>query len=119
MESESTSQFYTMSENGEEEFPHLSSQERVARIRQTFSVLPPLATSSMKGSNTNSSNMTSNSSNSTFFSNNGSSSLSPDISSTSTTPRLTSEMSTTAIMRNFFLPLTRHIKHVDDAKTHV
>merc|ERR1719189_1704339 len=106
MESESTSQFYTMSENGEEEFPHLSSQERVARIRQTFSVLPPLATSSMKGSTTNSSNLTSNSSNSTFFSNNGSSSLSPDNSSTSTTPRLTSEMSTTAIMRNFLPPNT-------------
>merc|ERR1719427_1515226 len=84
LDSGSMSQFYTMSETAEEEFPQLSSQERVARIRQTFSVLPPLATSSMKGSNTNSSNMTSNSSNSTFFSNNGSSSLSPDMSSTAT-----------------------------------
>ena len=36
MELESTSQFYTMSENGEEEFPHLSSQERVARSAQNF-----------------------------------------------------------------------------------
>ena len=31
LDSESMSQFYTMSETGEEEFPQLSSQERVAR----------------------------------------------------------------------------------------
>lgn len=31
MDAESMSQFYTMSETAEEEFPHLSSQERVAR----------------------------------------------------------------------------------------
>lgn len=74
------SQFYTMSEAGSEDFLQLSHQERVAKIRQTFTVLPPLATSSVKGS-----------SNSTVQS--ATSSLSPD-------------MSTTAIMRNFLPPNT-------------
>jgi hypothetical protein len=84
-------QFYTMSEAASsEDLLQLAHQERVARIRQTFTVMPPLATSSNKGSVTNSSNMTSNSSNSTFLS---SASLSPD-------------MSTTAIMRSFLPPNT-------------
>ena len=86
-----TSQFYTMSEAEEEDFQQLSHQERVARVRATFSVVPPLATSSQKGS-TNSSNLTSSSSNSTFF-NSTSASLSPN-------------MSSTAIMRNFLPPNT-------------
>merc|ERR1719319_288117 len=56
-------QFYTMEEGEVEgEHLHLSHQERVARVRSTFSVLPPLATSSLRGSTSASSNPNSTSS---------------------------------------------------------
>ena len=75
------SQFYTMSEADTEDFLLMSNQERTAKIKQTFSCLPPLATSSVKtGSSTNSTPNTTNTS-----------SLSPD-------------MSTTAVMRTFLPP---------------
>ena len=75
-------QFYTMSEADSEEFLLMSNQERTAKIKATFSCLPPLATSSVK-TGTGSSNNSSSTPNS--------SSLSPD-------------MSTTAIMRTFLPP---------------
>ena len=75
-------QFYTMSEADSEEFLLMSNQERTAKIKATFSCLPPLATSSVKAG-TGSSNNSSSTPNS--------SSLSPD-------------MSTTAIMRTFLPP---------------
>ena len=87
--SETDSQFYTMSEAGSEDFLGLGEQERVARIRQTFTVMPPLATSSVRGNSTT--NTSGNSSNTTMFST--ASSLSPN-------------MSATAIMRNFLPPNT-------------
>ena len=85
-------QFYRMTEAGrpEEEFPGLlSSQERVARIKQTFEVLAPLATSSLQ-----------NSSGSTFLSSGHSTfdTVSP--------PSLSPDMSATAIMKNFLPPNT-------------
>ena len=73
--------FYTMSEADSEDFLLMTNQERTAKIKQTFSCLPPLATSSVKtGSSANSTPNTTNTS-----------SLSPD-------------MSTTAVMRTFLPP---------------
>ena len=74
-------QFYTMSEADSEDFLLMTNQERTAKIKATFSCLPPLATSSVKTQN---SSITSGSTPNT-------SSLSPD-------------MSTTAIMKTFLPP---------------
>ena len=92
-------QFFQMADHGgrsaeEEEFPgQLSSQERVARIKQTFEILAPLATSSMQ-------NTYSSASNSTFLSSGHSTfdTVSP--------PSLSPDMSATAIMKNFLPPNT-------------
>ena len=73
-------QFYTMSEADPEDFLLMSNQERTAKIKATFSCLPPLATSSVKTNSSNNSSLTPNSS-----------VLSPD-------------MSTTAIMKTFLPP---------------
>ena len=73
-------QFYTMSEADPEDFLLMSNQERTAKIKATFSCLPPLATSSVKTNSSNNSSLTPNSS-----------ALSPD-------------MSTTAIMKTFLPP---------------
>merc|ERR1719397_106651 len=70
-----------MSEADSDDFLLMSNQERTAKIKATFSCLPPLATSSVK---TNSSN--------------NSSSLTPNSSV------LSPDMSTTAIMRTFLPP---------------
>ena len=69
-----------MSEADPEDFLLMSNQERTAKIKATFSCLPPLATSSVKTNSSNNSSLTPNSS-----------ALSPD-------------MSTTAIMRTFLPP---------------
>ena len=73
-------QFYTMSEADSDDFMLMSNQERTAKIKATFSCLPPLATSSVKTNSSNNSSLTPNSS-----------ALSPD-------------MSTTAIMKTFLPP---------------
>ena len=82
-------QFYTMITNNED-LSVLSNQERVARIKQTFQILPPLATSSLQNSNTSNTTLLS-SGHSTFDT--ISYSLSPD-------------MTTTAIMKQFLPPNT-------------
>ena len=81
--------FYTMTDQ-REDFSILCNQERVARIRQTFQVLPPLATSSAHNSNNTNSTLTS-SGHSTFD---------------TTSPSLSPDMSTTAIMKQFLPPNT-------------
>jgi len=78
-------EFYTMTD-AVEDISMLSNQERVAKIKQTFQVLPPLATSSLQTSNN------SNNSGHTTF----------DTTSASLSP----EMSTTAIMKQFLPPNT-------------
>ena len=82
-------QFYAMI-GDTQDLSSLSNQERVARIRQTFQVLPPLATSSLQNSNTSNTTLLS-SGHSTLDS--ISYSLSPD-------------MTTTAIMKQFLPPNT-------------
>jgi len=74
-------QFYTMSEADSEDFLLMTNQERTAKIKATFSCMPPLATSSVKTQ--------SSSNNST---------------STPNTSSLTPDMSTTAVMRTFLPP---------------
>ncbi len=86
-------QFYQMADDGrsEEEFPGLlSSQERVARIKQTFEVLAPLATSSVQNTYSSSSSTFLSSGHSTF--------------DTVSPPSLSPDMSATAIMKNFLPP---------------
>lgn len=92
-------QFYEMADDGrstEEFLGLLSSQERVARIKQTFEVLAPLATSSVQNTYSSSSG----GGNSTFFSS-GHSTL-----DTVSPPSLSPDMSATAIMKNFLPPNT-------------
>eukprot|EP00092_Neocalanus_flemingeri_P034679 GFUD01037729.1.p1 GENE.GFUD01037729.1~~GFUD01037729.1.p1 ORF type:complete len:1081 (+),score=389.16 GFUD01037729.1:338-3244(+) len=84
-------QFYTMSDTGSEEFLLMSNQERTAKIKATFSCLPPLATSSVRTNSSTNSCSTLLSGHTTFSSTNNSTSLTPD-------------MSTTAIMRTFLPP---------------
>ena len=48
--------FYKMTDSVED-FAQLSNQERVAKIKQTFQILPPLATSSLQNSNNTSSSL--------------------------------------------------------------
>jgi len=87
----SSDQFYTMSDTGSEDMLTMSNQERTAKIKATFSCLPPLATSSIKTNNSNNSANTFQSGHTTLSSTNTSTSLTPD-------------MSTTAIMRTFLPP---------------
>jgi len=84
-------QFYTMSDTVSEDFMMMSNQERTAKIKATFSCLPPLATSSVKTNNSTNSASTFQSGHTTLSSNSTSTSLTPD-------------MSTTAIMRTFLPP---------------
>jgi len=84
-------QFFTMSDTVSEDFMMMSNQERTAKIKATFSCLPPLATSSVKNSNSSNSGSTLQSGHTTLSSTNTSTSLTPD-------------MSTTAIMRTFLPP---------------
>jgi len=84
-------QFYTMSDAGSEDFLLMSNQERTAKIKATFSCLPPLATSSVRTNSSSNSCSTLHSGHTTFSSTNNSTSLTPD-------------MSTTAIMRTFLPP---------------
>ena len=81
-------QFYTMcDQDSESDLLQLSHQERTAKIRQTFSCLPPLATSSVKtDSGTNSSL--------------GGTTLSTTSNSASINP----DLSTTAVMRTLLPP---------------
>jgi len=81
-------QFYQMTDKPED-ISSLTHHERVARIRQTFQVMPPLATSSLQ--NSNNSNSTATSGHSTFD---------------TTVPSLSPDMSTTAIMKQFLPPNT-------------
>ena len=74
-----SAQFYTMSEADSEDFLLMSNQERTAKIKATFSCMPPLATSSVKTDSNNS------------CSTPNTSSLSPDL-------------STTAVMRTLLPP---------------
>merc|ERR1740137_33213 len=69
----------------------MSNQERTAKIKATFSCLPPLATSSVKTNSSSNSCSTFQSGHTTLSSTNNSTSLTPD-------------MSTTAIMRTFLPP---------------
>ena len=71
-------QFYTMSEADSEDFLLMTNQERTAKIKATFSCLPPLATSSVKTGS--------------------------DSCSTPNTSSLSPDMSTTAVMRTFLPP---------------
>ena len=94
-------QFFPMADdvrldNEEEDFPgQLSSQERVARIKQTFQVLAPLATSSVQNTYSSSNSTTCLSSGHSTFDTASPPSLSPDMSAT-----------TMASMKNFLPPNT-------------
>jgi len=87
--------FFTMTDQQSLDFSVLSHQERVARIRQTFQVLPPLATSS---SNSGQSHPSTNLTHSTLSGHTTCETISPF--------SLSPDMSTTALMKQFLPPNT-------------
>lgn len=91
LDSAPSPQFYTMSDTASEDFMTMSNQERTAKIKATFTCLPPLATSSVRTNSSSNSCSTFQSGHTTFSSTNNSTSITPD-------------MSTTAIMRTFLPP---------------